>query len=369
MDQATLEHLIIKEIRKAREISRKDLADNLGIAKSTAGRRVDSMIERGIVQEIGLENSREVGRPRRFLAVRGDYGGFIGFDFDARHLYVVLIDFAQTTVVQKKIRLSPKPNRAEVLSLLRATITEFTANVEGLPVRGVGIGVPGHVTREARIGLHYPFIDGWKEVDLLKELGLTPEFLQIENNTRTVALGEYWLGSHAGAKHLLCLNVRTGISAAVIANGELLSGTREMAGEIRGWPVLTGDRQTHGVDCLESVATVRAVTAGGETDETSWNKFVSACREGQAEALKSLSRIAGYHGDTVSKMIQLLDPEVIFLAGPFTELEDLYLDRVRRATAVALLDHHFSPPPIKPATLGEFAGAHGAAALAAAESR
>ena len=55
MDPATLERLIVKEIRKSKEISRRDLADRLGIAKSTAGRRIDSMIERGIVRETGIE--------------------------------------------------------------------------------------------------------------------------------------------------------------------------------------------------------------------------------------------------------------------------------------------------------------------------
>ena len=49
MDPTTLENLIVREIRKAKDISRKDLAERLGIAKSTAGRRIDSMIERGIV--------------------------------------------------------------------------------------------------------------------------------------------------------------------------------------------------------------------------------------------------------------------------------------------------------------------------------
>ena len=71
MDPATLEALIVKEIRKAKEISRRDLAEKLAIAKSTAGRRIDSMIERGIVREIGIEDRKEAGRPRRFLALEG----------------------------------------------------------------------------------------------------------------------------------------------------------------------------------------------------------------------------------------------------------------------------------------------------------
>ena len=64
------------------------------------------MIERGIVAEIGIEDRKEVGRPRRFLALQGEFGGFIGCDFDARNVYIVFIDFAQNTLEQRTIRLS-----------------------------------------------------------------------------------------------------------------------------------------------------------------------------------------------------------------------------------------------------------------------
>lgn len=369
MDPATLENLIVKAIRKAKEISRRDLASELGIAKSTAGRRVDSMIERGIIEEIGIEDRKEAGRPRRFLALRGDFAGFIGFDFDARHLFAVLINFAQKTIRQEKIRFSATPNREEVLAHLRTLIGDFKSNEERLNIRGVGIGVPGHISRESRIGLNYHFIENWTNVDLAAELGLTPDILHIENNTRTVALGEYWLGPHAAAKHIVCISVRTGISAAVIANGELLSGCHEMAGEIRGWPVPTGNREQPASEWIEKVGTVRAVTCRTGNDEENWNHFVTACRSGDPRALEELSRIAGYHADAAARIIQLLDPEVIFFSGPFTELDHLYLDRIRKATALALEGHYFSPPPIRRATLGEFAGAHGAAALSAAEAR
>lgn len=369
MDPATLEYLIVREIRKAREISRKDLAELLDIAKSTAGRRIDSMIERGIVTEIGIENRKEVGRPRRFLALRGDFGGFIGLDFDARNLFAVFIDFAQTTIEQRKIRLSAKPTAEEVLTHFRSLIREFTANRDGLPIRGIGIGVPGHLHREARTGLHYEFIDDWKDVDLLKELDLTPDLLQIENNTRAIALGEYWLGPHSAAKHLVCISVRTGISSAVIANGEIVSGRNEKAGEIRGWMVPTGDRETPSSHCIEKVGTMRAVTNGSGITDESWHEFLKGCREGDAEALNLLTRLAGMHGDIAARFVQLLDPEVIFFSGPFTELDDIYLDRVREATTTALTGHYFETPPIRRVSLGEFAGAQGAAALAASESR
>jgi predicted NBD/HSP70 family sugar kinase len=361
MDPAALESLIVREIRKSKEISRRDLAEKLSIAKSTAGRRIDSMIERGLVRESGIEDRKGVGRPRRFLALCGGYGAYAGFDFDARHLYGVLIDFAQATLERRKIRFSAHPDRNEVLARIAETLAEFRSLPACPRLIGTGIGVPGHVHREERVGLYYPYVEGWRNVDLASELGIDPAFLHIENNTRTVALSEYWLGPWTGTDHLLCLSVRTGISAAVVANGALVTGRHEMAGEIRGWPV-GGDLW------LEKAASVRSVIDGEPPGSDKWRDFVTQCRNGDGEALATLAKAAGHHGEAVARMIQLLDPSAVFLSGPFTDLDSLYLDRVRSAVAGALDGNFFSPPPIRPTSLGEFSGAHGAAAMAAAET-
>lgn len=361
MDPVTLESLIVREIRKAKQISRRDLAEKLSIAKSTAGRRIDSMIGRGLVLESGIEDRRGVGRPRRFLALRGGYGAYAGFDFDARHLYGVLVDFDQATIERRKIRFSAQPDRDEVLARIGETLAEFRSLPACPRLIGTGIGIPGHVRRGERIGLYYPYVEGWRNVDLASELGIDPAFLQIENNTRAVALGEYWLGPWTGTDHLLCLSVRTGISAAFVANGALVTGGHEMAGEIRGWPV-GGDLW------LEKAASVRSVIDGELPGGDKWHDFVSQCREGGAGALATLATAARHHGEAVARMVQLLDPSAVFLSGPFTDLDALYLDRVRSAVAGALDGHFFNPPPIRPASRGEFSGAHGAAAMAAAET-
>jgi glucokinase len=222
------------------------------------------------------------------------------------------------------------------------------------------VGVPGHVRRESRISVYYPFINNWRNVDLSAELELEPSVLHIENNTRAILLGEYWLGPLAASPNLVCINVRTGIAAAVIANGALVSGEYEMAGEIRGWPV-------SGEDWLEKVASVRAVIDGEPPGSDRWIEFVNACREGEETALGTLSAAASHHGGTAARLVQLLDPRAVFLAGPFTELEGLYLDRVRASVVAALEGHYFNAPPIIATSLGDSAGAHGAAALAAAE--
>ncbi len=363
MDPATLEKLIIREIRKAREISRRDVADRLGIAKSTAGRRVDSMIERGLLCEKGIESRKDVGRPRRFLGLEGSYGSFAGFDFDARTLYGVMIDFAQNTVARERVDLSEKPSRGEILETMSGMLKHFGDS----SLLGVGVGVPGHVERESRTALGYAFIEDWENVDLLDELALTRDRLHIENNTRAIALGEYWLGARAASEHMACLNVRTGISAAVISGGQLLTGRHEMAGEIRGWGAQREKTDSSMESRLEEVATVRSLLEHPGFTDFTWSGVVEHYRgmkvtDASDDPIRTISE---YHADAISRIVQLVDPGVVFLAGPFTEIGDLYLNMVRRAVAESLEGHYFSPPPIQFVTLGEYAGALGASALAA----
>ncbi|MDF1659444.1 MAG: ROK family transcriptional regulator [Verrucomicrobiales bacterium] len=359
MDPATLESLIVREIRKANAISRRDLADRLEVARSTAGRRVDSLIERGLLKENGVEEKFEAGRPKRFLGLCGEFGRFVGFDFDARYVYAILTDFSQEKLREKQIRLGSPASKREVIRILRETIQEFQTESGEHEILGYGIGVPGRVRQDDRIGISYPYIDGWENVDLATELSLDPDYLHLENNTKTIALGEYWLGHEVPPEHLICLSIRTGISAAIISNGHLLRGTHEMAGEIRGWQIIrNGEREW-----IEDGATVRAIL---DTDSLKgWKAFVTACHEGDPKSLATLEEIIPHHADTVSRLVQLSDPELVVISGAFNELGDLYLKQLQSATSAALANHYFKPPPVKFVAKGEFTGALGAAALAA----
>lgn len=368
MDPGTLESLLVREVRKTHGISRRDLADRLGVARSTAGRRVDNLIDGGLLREIGLEERTEAGRPKRLLELRGEHGAFAGFDFDARHLVATLVDFAQEPVEEIRVALPRKPTRDGVLSLLRDTLSDFRGHPAGLPLFGCGIGVPGRVRQEERLAIGYPYIEDWENVDLGAELALSPDELHIENNTRTIALGEYWLAEGDPVENLACLSVRTGISAAVISGGHLLRGHHEMAGEIRGW-LVPGEARGSAPVWLEDRATVRNIAPGETGARKAWAEFVSQCREGRKGALRRLDGIVAHHADAVARIVQLADPERVVLSGAFNEIGEIYLERLREASARLLDGHYFSPPPIDFVFRGNFTGAHGAAALAAENFR
>lgn len=369
MDPATLEHYIVTEIRRAREISRRELADCLGIAKSTAGRRIDTMIERGIVVETGIAQRREVGRPRRILELASSYGSFLGIDFDSRRLYGVLTDFSQNVLVKKQILLAENPTRTGVIRQIRDLIAELKSTTPNLPLLGVGIGVPGHIDREKRLALWSSQIQDWGDVDLPLELDLPPEIVHLENNTRATAMGEYWLGRHTAINPLICLNVRTGLGAAIILDGKILEGRHEKAGEIRGWKVSPGSANADQEESLERVATARSIIPDGPRAQEEWELYVDACKNGDISALQQLDRVVRHHSDALRRIVQLIDPEAIFVAGMFLELGSVYFNRLGACMDDAVAGLHFEAPPIRPVTAGEFAGAVGAASLAALNTK
>ena len=174
MDVPTLEHLILRKLRSGGQISRRDLADQLDIARSTAGRRAESLIERGLLYESGVEERSTVGRPRRFLEFNAEFGGFMGIDFDARRAHGVVIDFAHNVIARRSIKVPANPNAKNALQTIRQLKKKLSDRAAGLTILKCGMGIPGRVNRERRIALEYPFIENWKDIDLKTEFGGDP---------------------------------------------------------------------------------------------------------------------------------------------------------------------------------------------------
>ena len=370
MDVPTLESLILRAIRERRGMSRGDLSVELDIARSTAGRRVDSLIERGLLRESGVETRESVGRPRRFLEVRPAHGGFIGIDFDARRVFGALVDFSQEVVSRRSAKLPEKPNAKNVLrrvTALHGALSDI-AKRRRLKVLGTGLAVPGKVNRKEGIAREYPYIAEWSEVDLRKILPGRRESFCIENNTRAAALGEYWFGPRTGVSDLLCLNVRTGVSAAVIANGELIAGWRETAGEISHWPAWNPRMERVSKVRLEKASSLQAICeAEGQTFDESWKRFREACARENREALGRLRAAADLHGGALAIAMQLTDPRVAVLSGWFAQLGEVYLGMVRDALVAAMRERSLGRAPVELSALGDYSGALGAAALAMVE--
>ena len=370
-DGAEFGAAIIRKVRESGALSRVELARELGVAASTIGRHVDTLVADGYLLET-LEPTREAGRPPTRLRPNNKSGCFLGVDFHSTQLYATAVDFAQNTILQKSFPVNGELGVDSMLNEVSNVLLKMQSEV-GMPVLAVGLAIPGRVDTQNGVGLLWTHCPGWKDVPVaatIYEIIHAPVF--VENNIRTMALAERWFGEPIGSQHLICLGVRVGVSAGIIRNGQLATGYRELGGEIRGWscPVFNAIQEKWewitGAT-IEKQASVPAIVARYATlsglQNLTVEDLITAVGMDDKHALAALREGAAVHGWAISQMVQLIDPEIVVLAGPLARLGSTYLDAVTNVALQFESDYHPSVP-IRVSGLGDHAGSFGAAALA-----
>lgn len=370
-----LESKMIQHLRGNEGTSRVELARAMELAPSTIGTYVDRLIEKGLLLE-GEKSKPSSGRPPIVLQLNSKAGQFIGIDFDARQLSATSIDFSQQTLRQHKQRIRESDTPESVIKKIKTAVAAVTSSAKC--VLGIGVAVPGTIDQERGIALHYGLIRNWRNVELVerlsRELGL-PVYL--ENNIRVMALAERWFGHARGIDNFLCLGIRSGIGAGVVINGQLYQGHSNLAGEIGGWRCLDANaKRLPGT--LEQIASTRAileqlteaVLSGKKTllqtarpGKVTLDDMLKAAAENDPLVLRILHRTGRVLGGAVSQMSQLLNPELVVVAGPLAQLEAQFLDPMRESLESSS-SLHSKLPQIVASQLGEYGGAYGAAAMA-----
>jgi glucokinase len=192
-----------------------------------------------------------------------------------------------------------------------------------------------------------------------------------------------------GEENFLCIGIRTGIGAGIVAGGQLQRGAAHHAGEIGRWrfpwpdSALTrffADADTpKAVDVeLEDMVSVRAILAALECMRRAKEKsilaaqskplvfadVVRAAQQRDKLTVQIIELAADVLGQAVAQLIFALNPSRVILAGPLTLLGGTMLNPLRARVQNLLRAYEADMPAIVNSTMGEYNGALGAAALA-----
>jgi glucokinase len=267
---------------------------------------------------------------------------------------------------------------ASAVSALQAQVPEATR---------VGVGAPGLVDGEGILRFA-PNLPGVVDLDVPGLLlARVPSIgVRIENDASCAGIAEWAFGAAQGSSHALLVTLGTGIGGGIITAGGLYRGAHGFAGEIGHMVVnaagplcVCGQRgcweryaSGSGLARLARQAALagragRAVElAGGAPDAVRGEHVTAAAREGDGEALEVMKELGWWLALGLSNLANVLDVERFVIGGGLVEAGDLLLDPAREAFALMIEGGSHRPvPSILPATLGERAGAIGAAVLAA----
>jgi N-acetylglucosamine repressor len=227
---------ILRVVRDAGEISRIEIAKLTSLHKTTITDLVGKLIRAGFLEETGaVESRRKVGRRRILLRFRPLAGLVAGVDIGMTRAVVALTDLNAHILQQKSFEYSVHAPAGEVLSAAASTIGTLltAANCSQSQLVGIGIGVQGVIEYPRNVLVLSYNKKAWQGESLsalLEARFKVPVY--VENDVKTMALGEYLLGAARGTKHFVHIWVGEGVGAGIMINGQLLHGITSSAGEI-----------------------------------------------------------------------------------------------------------------------------------------
>jgi predicted NBD/HSP70 family sugar kinase len=386
---ANLESEILKRVRAYPGIPRITLAKDLQVAPSTVGSYVARLCIDGFLVE-AKQGGSESGRPPTALRLNPEGGQFIGVDFEARNIMAMAVDFSDTPLKHVHKTIEEGETVAQILRKIEEAIADVFPTNSGR-LLAIGVGVPGLVDAANGIALRYKHIKQWNNVALAEPLAKkfgVPVFL--ENCVRSMALAEMWFGHGRGQENFLCIGIRSGVGAGIVAGGQLQRGVTHHAGEIgrwrMPWPALPqarffADPESSTDAELEEVASVRAIVEALARAQQAKEKTILSTQNGPIRfsdvvraaqlrdplTLQIVEVAADMLGRAVSQLIFALNPARVILAGPLTLLGGTLLYPLRERVASLLGASDSDMPAIVNSTMGEYNGALGAAALAVHE--
>jgi glucokinase len=245
-----------------------------------------------------------------------------------------------------------------VVATIIEAIVELRAQVpEAARLQAVGLVVPGIVDVEQGIAVYATNI-GWDALPLrqivAEAIGLP---VALDHDVRAAGLAELELGAGRGLQDVLYVALGTGVAAAVITKGQVLTGATGRAGELGHLPVFPeGEWCTCGQrGCTETYASAASVSrrysATSGSSEVPAEEVLSRAAAGDPIAERIFHDAVTALGRALVHDVLLMDPELILIGGGMAASGGMLLHPLTREVQAGLA---WRPAPT--ISIGQFAG-------------
>ncbi|MGY1813921.1 ROK family transcriptional regulator [Blastococcus sp. SYSU D00820] len=340
--------------------SRAELARVTGLTRVTVSDLVGSLLEEGLVSELGLRTEGKVGKPGRLVGLRTDAFCVLAVDLaDDERMHGAVLDLAGRVQERRTATVRGLTGSAAYESLLG--LCRELADLATLPVLGAGVGSPGVIDPSGTV-VQAPN-RGWYDLPLAAELGAALQVpVHVANDANTAALGEFTYGGASGSG-LMVLTVGGGVGAGIVVDGALVQGGQHAAGELGHVTAVDERDDLDGAPlgrpqdcacgrrgCLETVLSVPALR----------RRVEGLAPDAAAAALAAVGRRLGI---VLAPVVSALNLSEVVFSGP-REL----LDGPLREAALAALRERTMPVisgnvQLRMTSLGEDGALAGAAVL------
>ena len=316
---------ILQLLQKRRELSRSEIATELGKSIPAVTAHIRALETDGFVADSG-QGGWTGGRRSVMVQFRPNARTLVAADIRPGSVRAVLTDL-DTTIIRERTRSLPgRPSERTFIDTIGACCREVMSELPtGCgPIVGAGLSLPGTVHSETLEMVFAPNL-GLRNVQctaLERKLQLP---LWIDNEANVAALAEHQFGGHGSSRHVVYVSVIEGIGVGVVIDGTIYRGARGAAGEFGHMTIVENGRQCScgRRGCWERYASVDVLISeyhllGGSAAVSTVDDVAEALSRGDANASAAVERILDSLAIGIENLAVGLDPDRIVVGGAIT---------------------------------------------------
>lgn len=369
--------VIVKLLQQKELCTRAEIAKLTGLTQASITKIVSSLIDMGIVLEVGSVkgegNRRAIG-----LRLNSEENRVIGIKFSRWLIEAGVFDISGKNYSRDSFEFDMSEDPAKVLSKLKKKIHGMLESHKNIVA--VGMAVPGpYLRQEGHIAI-VTRMSKWHDVDFVKEF--KDEFSRpffIEQDANAGAMAEWWFGNHEKPMESLAyMLVGEGVGSGIVENEKLILGKLGAASEVGHMSIdVNGKRCECGnYGCLEMYcsAPVMLQRAKQEMPEIFKEKhegrtrehemIFEAARQGNKKALALLKEMARYISYGCVNLINAYNPDIIVIGDLMAKAGDLILEDIKSFTGERAIPELYEKTKIMISELEVDPTLYGAAAIA-----
>lgn len=378
----SLKRAIISYLDEVGNTTIADLNKQLNISTPKIINLVNDLIQDGLIKDYGKVDSTG-GRRASMYGLVAEAAFFLGVDVKRYSVNIGLLDFKKNLLTVKEdipYKLeNTNDSFEELVQIIEAFLEESPVLRE--KVLGIGVNLSGRINNAS--GYSYSFFHFHEEplaTIFETRLGIRT-FL--ENDSRAMAYGEFYLGIVNNERNVLFVNMDYGIGLGILVDGKVYYGKSGFSGEFGHIPFFTNEILCHcgKKGCLETEASGSALVRvfkekiktgsssqllhkDDDVDTIKLQDIIEAAQNDDVLAIELIAQIGEKIGKGLAVLINIFNPELVILGGTLSQTGDYIRLPLKSALNKYSLSLVNNDSQLKMSKLGEKAGVIGGCLMA-----
>lgn len=348
---------------EAGPLTRVEIAYRCGLSKPTVNAAVRRLESEGVLAPAGTQSGRQ-GRVATFYEIASSAGSVVAVELNPGVIRVAAGDLVGRQVLEHTV--APPERPSDVADELRRIVLEARVSTPSLLAVAVAVANPVDQRTRSVVELaDTPYPEGLiQPVKILAPM--VGDALVVDNDVNLAALAEMRSGAAQGIADFVYLYVGAGLGMGLVVGGEVVRGSRGLAGEIGYFPSRASAVARHGLArAVAGYGLARPAGAAGPAGVVAAaQELLGRAYDGDASAQSAVAEAGRALGEAVAAVCAFTDPELVVVGGPIG-MHPMLLDAIEQTVAELVP----APTPVVAGELGESAPLQGALELARRHAR